>query len=108
MKEENHKMNMSSGCTVSREASTMKGLASGTFARPPPLATRWVDPWAPRKLEFKGWNPDSSQKKKSRKSRRSGRKTVLDDLAKKAQEVKKLRSTRSKTKGDQGPWPRKS
>ena len=62
MKEEVKTFTMGSNCTASSEASTRVGLGSGTFARPPPLATRWADPWAPRKLEFKGWNPDYTLK----------------------------------------------
>ena len=53
----NLKMGSSSSSTVNSEACTRVGLGSGTFARPP-LATRWADTWIPRKLEFKRWNPD--------------------------------------------------
>ena len=51
-----------SHCTVSDAASTVVGLEFGTHARPPPLSPRWADNWVPRKLEFKGWNPDWSMK----------------------------------------------
>ena len=51
-----------SGCTVCSEASTGVGLGgSGTFARPPALATRLNDIFLPRKMEFKGWVTDFKQ-----------------------------------------------
>ena len=98
MKEEIRSINkMGSSCIVSSEASIRVGLPSGTFARPPPRATRWVDLWVPRELKFKGWKRDSLQKKKkqSRKSRQSSKN---EDLAKKPQAVKMLGSTGTKRK----------
>ena len=58
----NQKYQMGSSSTVCSEASTGVGLGSGTLARPPPLSTRWDDPWVPRKLELQGWIPDFTQK----------------------------------------------
>ena len=49
---------MGSSSTVCSEASAVIGLGAGTFARPPPLSSRWTETWIPRELEFKGWNPD--------------------------------------------------
>ena len=43
MKEEIKNLKMGSSSTVSSEASAWVGLGSGTFARPPPLATRWTE-----------------------------------------------------------------
>ena len=51
--------NIEMDSTMSSEASTGVGLGSGTFARPPPMSTRWRDPSIPRKLELKGWNAGS-------------------------------------------------
>ena len=41
MKDEIKNLRMGSGSTVWSEASTGVGLGSGTFARPPPLTSRW-------------------------------------------------------------------
>ena len=53
MREEIKNIKMGSSGIVSSEASTRVGPGSGTFARSPPLAPRWADPWVPRMLEFK-------------------------------------------------------
>ena len=63
MKEEIKLIKMGSNCTVSSAASTGIGPGSGTHARPPLLAARWVDAWVLRKLEVKGWVMDWSQKR---------------------------------------------
>ena len=55
MKEEIKNTWMGSSSAVKNEASTGAGLGSGTSGRPPPLSTRWRDPWVPRKLEFNGY-----------------------------------------------------
>ena len=55
MKEEIKNLRMESGSTVCSEASTGVGLgASGTFVRPPALASRYNEIFIPRKMEFKG------------------------------------------------------
>ena len=56
MKEEIKNLKMGSGSTVCSDAGTGVGLESGTFARPPPLSSRWAGTWIPRKMEFKGRN----------------------------------------------------
>ena len=53
---------MGSGSTVWSEGSTGVGLgASGTFARPPALASRNNEIFIPRKMEFKGWTTDCTR-----------------------------------------------
>ena len=53
---------MVSGCTVCSEASNGVGLgASGTFARPPALASRKNEIFIPRKMELKGWITDCAR-----------------------------------------------
>ena len=48
---------------VQKELAVMKGvgLGSSTFARPPPLSSRWNDTFIRRKMEFKGWVTDYSE-----------------------------------------------
>ena len=53
---------MVSGCTVCSEASNGVGLgASGTFARPPALASRKNEIFIPWKMELKGWITDCTR-----------------------------------------------
>ena len=54
MKDEINNLKMGSGSTVCSEASTRVGQESGTFARPPPLSSRWTEIWIPRRKELKG------------------------------------------------------
>ena len=62
MKEEIKHLEMGSGSTVCSEASTGVGLgASGTFARPLALASRYNEIFLPRKMEFKGWITDYTE-----------------------------------------------
>ena len=61
MKDEIKNLKMGSGSIVCSEASAGMGLGSGTFARPPPLTSRWNELFIPRKMEFKGWVTDSSK-----------------------------------------------
>ena len=59
LKEETKNLNIGNGSTVCREASTGVGLgASGTFARPTALASRYNEIFIPRKMELKGWITD--------------------------------------------------
>ena len=61
-KEEMKSLQRRSGSTVCSEASTGVGLGgSGTFARPPTLASRFNDIFLPRKMEFKGCFTDYEQ-----------------------------------------------
>ena len=61
-KEEMKSLHRKSGCTVCSEASTGVGLGgSGTFARPPTLASWFNDIFLPRKMEFKGCFTDYEQ-----------------------------------------------
>ena len=52
MKDELHNLKVGSGSTVCSEASTGMGLGTGTFARPPPLTSRWNETFVPKKMEF--------------------------------------------------------
>ena len=61
MKDELPNVKMGSGSTVCSEASHGIGIGSGTFARPPPLASRWSENFILRKMEFKGWVTDYSR-----------------------------------------------
>ena len=62
MKEEIQKLKMESGSTVCSEASTAVDLgASGTFAKPPGIASRYNEVFIPRKMEFKGWITDNTK-----------------------------------------------
>ena len=63
MKEDIKNIKMGNSSTGSGEGSTRVWLGPGTFPRPPHLSTRWSDPWVPRILEFKVWNPDFTLKK---------------------------------------------
>ena len=57
MKDEIKNLKMGSGSTLSSEASTGVGLGSGTFARPPPLTSRWNEIIVPRKWSSKDGSP---------------------------------------------------
>ena len=61
MKDEIKDLQMGRSSTVCSEASTGVRLGSGTFARPPPLSSRWTETFIPRKMEFKGWVTDYSK-----------------------------------------------
>ena len=59
MEEEIKNLKIGSGSTVCSEISTGVGLGgSGTFARPPSIASRYHAILIPRKMEFKGWIAD--------------------------------------------------
>ena len=58
MKDEIKNLKMGSGSTVCSEASTGLGFGPCTFARPPPLASRYHEIFIPRKMKFKGWTTD--------------------------------------------------
>ena len=52
-------LKMGSRSTVCSEASTGESLgSSGTFARPPALASQYSEIFIPKKMEFKGWVTD--------------------------------------------------
>ena len=62
MNDEIKNLKMGSGSTVCSEASARVGLGSGTFARPPPLTSRWNEIFVPRRMEFKGWVTDYAKR----------------------------------------------
>ena len=61
MKDKLKNLKMVSGSTLCSEASTGMGLGSGTFARPPPLTSRWNEIFVPRRMEFKCGVTDHSK-----------------------------------------------
>ena len=94
---------MGSSSAVNNEASTGAGLGSVTFGRPPLLSIRWRDPWVPRKLEFKGWNPVFTLKN-IQGIPNCEVKAVLEDLEKMMPQEARKWIDWEQTKSDHGLW----
>ena len=94
-----------SHCTVSDAASTGIGLGAGTHARPPP--SRWAGSWVPRKLEFKGWNPDWSMKH-IQGIQDDQVKVVLREIEEMMPSKVKHWTDWAQTNDNQAPWSRKT
>ena len=99
----NQKHRDRSSSTVSTEASTETEHGSMTCGRPPPLSTRWRDPWVPRKLEFKGCNIDFKLKN-IQGIPNCEVKAVLDDLEKMMPQEARKWIDWEQTESDHGLW----
>ena len=97
---------MGSSRTASSEASTRCDLVPGTFARPPPVASRsYEPPWVPRSIEFRGWNPEYFLRNVQGISEVQA-KEVMGELAE-MMPVELKQKINWELSQDQGPWPRK-
>ena len=96
MKDESKNLQMGSDSTVCSEASIGAGLEFGTFARPPPLTSRWNEIFIPRKMEIKSWVTDHSE---------GNLQAITDDEVAKLQQANKWIDW-DQTKKEQGTWPR--
>ena len=106
MKDEIKNLEMGSGGTVSSEASTGVGLGSGTFARPPPLTSRWNEFFVLRKMEFRGWVTGHTQSSIQGITDDEGS-ILVKDLERMVPRQAHKRIDSDQTRKEHGTWPTK-